>query len=91
MSERRGAQLYWAELQEGEEEKAERLLREELARRKWSGKGLAQRLKTDRRKVRIPLRFRNETTMTMETMEWIARRLVMGEWKHAEERAATGR
>ena len=87
MSERRGAQLYWAELQEGEEEKAERLLREELARRKWSGKGLAQRLKTDRRKVRIPLRFRNETTMTME---WIARRLVMGECKHAEERAATG-
>jgi len=75
VSERCGANHYGAELQEGEEEKAERLVREELARRKWAGADLAEQPKTDRRKARIALRLRNETTMTMA---WIARRLEMG-------------
>jgi hypothetical protein len=75
VSQRRGKHHYGAELQEGDEEKAERLVQVELARRSWSGKALAERPKTDRRKARIALRLREETTMTME---WIALRLKMG-------------
>lgn len=75
VSERRGAHHYGAELQEGEEEKAERLVKEELARRKWSEKELAEKPKTDRHKVRIALRLRRDTTMTLA---WVARRLQMG-------------
>ena len=74
MSKRRGAHHDWAELQEGEEAKAERLVREELARRKWSEKELAGKPKADRHKTRIALRLRRETTMTLA---WMARRLQM--------------
>ena len=63
------------ELQEGEEEMADRLVQEELARRKWSEEDLAAKPKTDRHKARIALRLRRETTMTLG---WIAGRLQMG-------------
>ena len=53
VSEQRGAHHYGAELQEGEEDKAERLVREELARRRWLEKELGQQTKTDRQKARI--------------------------------------
>ena len=62
-------------MQEGEEEKAERLVREELARRKWTNAELGEKPKTDRQKARIAGRLQEETTMTMA---WIARRLQMG-------------
>jgi hypothetical protein len=62
-------------LQEGEEEKAERLVREELARQRWSEQDLAEQPKTERHKARMAWRLRRETTMTMS---WIARRLQMG-------------
>jgi len=75
VSERRGAHHYGTELQEGEEEKAERLVSEELARRKWTEEELGEKPKTDRQKARIAWRLRRETTMTMA---WIARRLQMG-------------
>jgi REP element-mobilizing transposase RayT len=75
VSERRGTHHYGTELLEGEEEKAERLVKEELARRKWSGTELSAKPKTDRHKARIALRLRKETTMTMA---WITRRLEMG-------------
>jgi REP element-mobilizing transposase RayT len=75
VSERRGAHHYGAELQEGEEAKAERLVQEELARHKWSEEDLAGKPKTDRAKARIALRLRRETTMTLA---WIAGRLQMG-------------
>lgn len=75
VSERRGAHHYGAELQEGEEEKAERLVREELARQPWTESDLAEKPKTDRLKARLALRLRRETTMTLA---WIARRLKMG-------------
>jgi len=75
VSEQRGAHHYGAELQEGEEEKAERLVREELARRRWLEKELGQKPKTDRQKARIARRLRQETTMTLA---WIAQRLQMG-------------
>ena len=75
LSERRGAHHYGAELQEGEEEKAEQLVRQELARRKWSETELGGKPKTDQHKARMALRLRRETTMTLA---WIARRLQMG-------------
>ena len=75
VSERRGAHHYGVELQEGEEEMADRLVQEELARRKWSEEDLAAKPKTDRHKARIALRLRRETTMTLG---WIAGRLQMG-------------
>jgi len=75
VSKRRGAHHYGAELQEGEEEKAEQLVREELARRRWKEKELGEKPKTDRQKARIAQRLRRETTMTLA---WIAQRLHMG-------------
>ena len=62
VSERRGAHHYGAKLQEGEEEKAERVVQEELARQRWSERDLVERPKTDRRKARIARRLRQETT-----------------------------
>ena len=73
--ERRGAHHYGVELEEGEEEKAERLVRQELARQKWSEEYLAGRPKTDLKKAQVARLLRRETTMTLA---WIARRLQMG-------------
>jgi REP element-mobilizing transposase RayT len=78
-SERLGAQHYGAARQESGEAKAERLVREELARLGWTETDLAQRRKGDAGKVRIARRLRRETTMTLG---WIARRLQMGVWTH---------
>jgi len=75
LSEQRGAHHYGTELQEGEEEKAERLVRKELARRRWMEQDLREKPKTDWQKARIARRLREETTMTLV---WIAQRLQMG-------------
>jgi hypothetical protein len=75
VSGRRGSHHDRAELRDGEEEKAERLVNEELARHRWSEKDLAGKPKTDRQKTRIALRLRRETTMTPA---WIPQRLRMG-------------
>lgn len=79
MSERVGAQHYGAERQECGEVKAERLVWEELAKRRWTVADLAQRRKGDPDKVCIARRLRQETTMTLA---WIANRLQMGAWTH---------
>jgi REP element-mobilizing transposase RayT len=55
--------------------KAERLLAEELRRRKVRLEDLAERPKGDRQKARIALWLREETTMTWD---WIAEKLAMG-------------
>ena len=78
-SERVGAQHYGAQRQESGEAKAERLVREELAKLGWQEADLAERRKGDPGKVRIARRLRQETTMTLA---WIARRLQMGVWTH---------
>lgn len=74
-SERRGTHHYGMELREGEEEKAERRLGEELVRLGWSEQDLGERLKTDPKKARLARCLRRETTLTMA---WIARRRRMG-------------
>jgi len=87
-SERVGAQHYGADRQESGEAKAERLVREELAKRGWSEEDLKRRRKGDGGKVRIARRLRRETTMTLA---WIARRLRMGVWTHVSNLLRTGK
>ena len=75
MAERIGAEHYGAERLETVEAEAERILREELNRRRWQEAGLMKRAKGDPGKVQIAARLRAETTVTVK---WIAARLAMG-------------
>jgi putative transposase len=63
------------ERQETAEERARRLVAEELRRRGWDAGELQRRKKGDQAKAEIAKRLRRETTMTWD---WIARGLVMG-------------
>jgi REP element-mobilizing transposase RayT len=78
-----GAQVggwhYGEELRESAEVKAERIVEEELKRRKWDASSLAQRRKGDAGKLAMARRLREETTMTLA---WIADRLGMGTKTH---------
>ncbi len=69
--------------QESAEQRAERIVREELRKRGWEDEILGQRPKGDVGKVRIARRLRNETTMTLK---WIAQRLAMGTAGHVANR-----
>jgi len=80
MSERRGAEHYGAERGESDAAKAERIVREELQRRKWTEKELGRRPKGDAGKVNIARRLRAETVMTVA---WIAARLHLGSRHYA--------
>ena len=75
MSERLGAEHYGEERAETEAAKAERMIAEELKRRKWKASELQARPKGDPAKVALAGRLRAETTMTAG---WIAERLGMG-------------
>jgi REP element-mobilizing transposase RayT len=74
-----GVWHYGEELRESAEAKAERIVAEELKRRKWDASTLAQRRKGDAGKLAIARRLRVETTMTLS---WIADRLGMGTKTH---------
>jgi len=63
------------EKQETDEQKAQRLVLEVLAKRGWTEQDLKQRRKTDAHKVKLAACLRRETVMTLD---WIARRLEMG-------------
>jgi len=65
------------ERQESAVEQSERLVREELQRRKWREEELERRRKGDAEKTKIAQRLRRETTVTLK---WIADRLKMGTW-----------
>jgi hypothetical protein len=65
------------------EEKARRILREELDKLGWTEPELAQRAKGDMRKIRIARRLRSETAVTLK---WIAAELNMGIWMHVANR-----
>jgi len=64
-----------AEKRETDEQKAERLVLEELAKRGWAEQDLEERRKTDAVKLKMAARLRRETVMTLD---WIAERLQMG-------------
>jgi hypothetical protein len=65
------------------EEKARRILKEELDQLGWTGTELAGRAKGDARKIRIARRLRTETAVTLK---WIAAELQMGTWTHVANR-----
>jgi len=65
------------------EEKARRILNEELDKLGWTAAELAQRAKGDTRKIRIAQRLRSETAVTLN---WIAAELHMGAWSHVANR-----
>jgi hypothetical protein len=65
------------------EEKARRILQEELDKAGWTEKDLEARSKGDRRKVRMARRLRTETSVTLK---WISQHLHMGTWSHAASR-----
>ena len=74
-----GGWHYGEELRESAEAKAERIVAQELRRRKWDAKHLAARSKGDPAKIAIARRLREDTTMTLA---WIAQRLNMGTRTH---------
>ncbi len=65
------------------EEKARRLLHEELDKLGWTGAELVKRAKGDARKIQIARRLRAETAVTLK---WIAAELHMGTWTHVANR-----
>ena len=69
--------------QETTEQKARRILNEELDKLGWTGAELAGRAKGDTRKIRIAQRLRAETAVTLK---WIATELNMGTWTHVANR-----
>lgn len=74
-----GENHYGGIRRETAEEKARRILRQELDKLGWPEAELARRAKGDARKVRIAQRLRTETSVTLK---WIAQRLQMGTWTH---------
>jgi hypothetical protein len=79
MSEQREAEHFGGEIRESAEAKAERVLSEALEKANWSEAELKSARKGDARKVKIALRLRRDTTMTLA---WIAERLSMGTLTH---------
>ncbi|MBE0544165.1 MAG: hypothetical protein IH623_22730 [Verrucomicrobia bacterium] len=63
------------EEQETDEHKTQRLVLDELRKRRWTERELKQRRTTRAGKVEMAARLRGGTVMTME---WIAQRLPMG-------------
>ena len=77
--ERVGASHYGSERHETGEQKAERIVMEEMKRLGWEKGDLQRRRKGDRGKVTTARRLRRETTMSLK---WIAQRLQMGSWTY---------
>jgi hypothetical protein len=63
---------------ESEQARAERIISEELKRRRWKEQDLVERAKSDPEKLAMAARLRRETTLTIPL---IAKRLNMGSWK----------
>lgn len=82
-----GANHYGVQRRESSEEKARRIVAEELRRAGWKHGELEKRLKADPEKLRIAQRLRGETTMTLK---WIADELRMGAWTYLSNREHKG-
>ncbi len=71
------------ELAESDEQKALTIVEKEFRRRRWTRDQLTRWRKGDKRKVRIALRLRRDTTMTLK---WMAEQLAMGTWANVARR-----
>jgi hypothetical protein len=78
-----GEHHYGLERWESAEDKAARIVREELAKAGCTEDELAVRPKGDPVKVLTAARVHQETTMTLK---WISQRLHMGAWTHLNKR-----
>jgi plasmid replication initiation protein len=78
-----GEHHYGMERWESAEDKAARIVQEELVKAGWTEQELAARPKGDPVKVITAARVRQETTMTLK---WISQRLHMGAWTHVNKR-----
>jgi hypothetical protein len=76
---RKRADHYEVELRQADEAHARELVAAELRRRNWTEDDLMARRKGDPEKVKVALRLRQESTMSLK---WIAQRLKMGAWTH---------
>ena len=65
MSGKAGPEHFGEEIRELAEEKAEGLIAQELKKLGWQESELSRRRKGDKRKIKIALRLRRETTMTL--------------------------
>ena len=79
MSEKAGVENYGPEIRESAQAKADRLVQSELKSMNWKEQDLFNSPKGDPKKLRIALRLRKQTTMTLA---WIAERLHMGTKTH---------
>lgn len=79
-TERLGAEHYGSERAETEMKRAERIIAQELAKLKWTERNLKESAKGNAEKVKIALRLRAQTTMTVA---WISQRLGMGSRNYA--------
>jgi len=86
-AERVGPSHYGAERSEAGEQKAQRIVSEELARLGWGREELQQRRKGDPHKVKMARRLRQETTMSLK---WIAKELRMGSWTYVSNLLSPG-
>jgi len=77
--ERVGISHYGADRQETGEQKAQRIVLEEMKRLRWEETDLRQRRKGDVGKVNTARRLRQETPVSLK---WIAQRLHMGTWTY---------
>lgn len=88
MAEKVGPSHSGAERQESGQERAERIVREEMKRLGWREKALEERRKGDAGKVRMARRLRAETTLGLKE---IAARLRMGSWSYVANLLGNGR
>src|SRR5438552_13311579 len=79
MREKRGQEHYGSEIRESLQEKASRIIRQELVRLGWNDETPQPTPERRRQQTQIALRLRQETTMTLK---WIAASLKMGTKTH---------
>jgi REP element-mobilizing transposase RayT len=79
VSTKRGLWHHGPEMQQSAEQKAERIIAEELQQQRWTEQDLTVRAKGDPFKLALAIRLRSETTVTVG---WIAQRLGMGARTH---------
>jgi len=85
-SERVGTNHYGSDRSQSGEERAKRMVAEEIKRLGWESGDLTRRRKGDPQKVNLARRLRAETTMSLA---WIAGRLHMGSWSNVSNRLRT--